>query len=416
MKREFSMIAKHVNNKRAEDIIFALNREANNAAMEFGKENVVNATVGSILDEKEKLAVIPSVMETLRNISTEDFAAYAPIIGTSDYLEAAIQTTFKNYRPDGYIKAVATPGGSGAIRQTIWNYSDIGDTILTSDWYWGPYKTLAEENLRKLTVFTFFDKEKYFNIQSFESKVRELLGVQERILIILNSPAQNPTGFALTDDEWGQVIEVIKKEAKDKSKRITLLCDIAYIDYAGSSTEVRKFMKLFSGLPENVLVVVAFSMSKGYTMYGLRTGAAICVSSSKDIAQEFQEVVEASNRGTWSNGTRCGMKLLSTIINNSELSGKVDSERESLRKLLVERAEMFIKEAKENELGICPYKAGFFVTIPTEKPEGSCELLKKERVFAVPIAKGIRFAVCSVPTYKISGIARKIKNAIDANA
>ena len=327
MNESFSMVAKHVNTVRSEDKIFALNREAGNAVLQFGKEKVVNATVGSILDEDEKLAVLPSVLETLRNLPDSEFAAYAPILGTPDYLESAIQATFKEYRPEGYIKAAATPGGSGALRQTIWNYSEIGDTILTSDWYWGPYKTLAEENLRKLSVFSLFDNEKRFNLNSFEMKVKELLIRQNSLVILLNSPAQNPTGYALSDEEWEQVIMIIKREALDESKKITLICDIAYIDYAGRASDTRRFMRLFSGLPSNVLVVVAFSISKSLTMYGLRTGAAVCVSSDKGVAEEFSSVFEASNRGTWSNGTRCGMKLLSVIMNDKELLHKVDEER-----------------------------------------------------------------------------------------
>ena len=413
MNNSFSMVAKHVNTVRSEDKIFALNREAGNAVLEFGKEKVVNATVGSIHDEDEKLAVLPSVLETLRNLPDSEFAAYAPILGTPDYLESAIQAAFKEYRPEGYIKAAATPGGSGALRQTIWNYSEIGDTILTSDWYWGPYKTLAEENLRKLSVFSLFDNEKRFNLNSFEMKVKELLTRQNSLVILLNSPAQNPTGYALSDEEWEQVIMIIKREALNESKKITLICDIAYIDYAGKASDTRRFMRLFSGLPSNVLVVVAFSISKSLTMYGLRTGAAVCVSSDKGVVEEFSGVFEASNRGTWSNGTRCGMKLLSVIMNDKELLRKVDEEREQVRLLLEKRAEVFTNEAKSVKLDICPYNAGFFVTIPAAQPEESCKLLKKDNIFAVPISRGIRFAICSVPLYKMEGIAEKVKKAVE---
>jgi aromatic-amino-acid transaminase len=413
MGNNVSMVAKHVNNLRVEDKIFAANREAGNAALLVGKDKVVNATVGSILDENEKLAVMPTVLDILKNLPDSEYAAYAPILGTPDYLEAAVQATFKEHRPEGYIKAAATPGGSGALRHTIWNYSDIGDTILTSDWFWGPYKTLAEENLRKLSVFSLFDSQKKFNLHSFEAKMTELLERQDSLVILLNSPAQNPTGFALTDEEWGQVIELIKKASGDNSKKITLLCDIAYIDYAGKTSDTRRFMRLFSGLPSNVLVIVAFSISKSLTMYGLRTGAAVCVSSNKDVVQEFSDVFEASNRGTWSNGTRCGMTLLSQIMKNKELLEKVDGEREELRQLLERRAEVFITEAETSGLDICPYKSGFFVTIPAIRSEESCRLLKGDNIFAVPLSRGIRFAICSVPLYKMNGIAEKIKKAVE---
>ncbi len=410
MSHHYSMVAKHVNNIQAEDKIFAANREAVNAAAMYGKEQVINATVGAILDDEEKLAVMPTVMEVLRNIPDTEYAAYAPIAGTPDFLEAAVSAAFKDSRPEGFIKAVATPGGSGALRHTIWNYSDIGDTILTSDWFWGPYKTLAEENLRKLGVFSYFDKDKKFNLASFKEKSSELLARQDSLVILLNSPAHNPTGFALTGEEWLQLLEVLKHQAADGTKKITLLCDIAYIDYAGPSG--RDFMKHLSNLPENLLIVVAYSVSKSLTMYGLRTGAAIGLSANKDVVQEFYDVCQASNRGTWSNGTRCGMKLLSTIMHDSEILLQVEAERKELEQLLVERAAVFTEEAKQIGLDTCPYKAGFFVTIPAIQPGDACDRLKKDNIFAVPLTRGIRFAICSVPAVKLSGVPQKIKNAI----
>ncbi|HYF75080.1 MAG TPA: hypothetical protein VD757_00725, partial [Candidatus Nitrosocosmicus sp.] len=114
MDSTVSMVAKHVNTLRVEDKIFAASREAGNAVLRVGRENVVNATVGSILNEDEKLAVMPTVLSILKNLPDEEYAAYAPILGTPDFLEAAIQATFKEYRPEGFIKAAATPGGSGA--------------------------------------------------------------------------------------------------------------------------------------------------------------------------------------------------------------------------------------------------------------------------------------------------------------
>lgn len=412
MEYRFSMVAKHVNKVFAEDRIFAANGLAVQAAAKFGKDKVVNATVGSILNDREELAVMSSVMDVFRSIPDDEVAAYAPIAGTGEFINASIEAAFGNRRPDAYIKGVATPGGSGAIRHAIWNYSEIGDTVLTADWYWGPYKTMATENMRKLETFQLFDDNRGFNLTSFSRKVKELLDRQGRLVILMNSPANNPTGFALSDDEWEQVLEVLKVEAKDTEKRIVLVADIAYIDYAGDPDGSRSFMKKFSGLPENIFIIVAFSVSKSLTMYGLRTGAALGVSSSKEIAEEFSNVCQSSNRGTWSNGTRCGMKLLSVIMNDKAVLGKVSAERQQLKQLLEDRAAIFVREAAAAGLEMHPYKAGFFVTIPAKDSEAICKRLEQDNIFPVPISGGIRFAVCSVPAEKLKGVAVKIKNAI----
>jgi aromatic-amino-acid transaminase len=39
--------------------------------------------------------------------------------------------------------------------------------------------------------------------------------------------------------------------------------------------------------------------------------------------------------------------------------------------------------------------------------------MKKDNIFAVPLSRGIRFAICSVPLYKMKGIAGKIKKAVE---
>ena len=257
----FSMVAPHSKRPIVEDKIFGANRAAQEAVKKHGFENVINSTIGAFLDDNGKLILMESVMGNLRNLSDAEIAAYAPISGTAEFIEAVKKAAFRDKTPAGYMEAVATPGGSGAIRNTIWNYSELGDTVITSDWYWSGYKTLVEENGRKLDTFKLFDEKKNFNINSFKEKVEEVLKVQERILIILNTPAHNPTGFSLSFSEWQDVIKLIREFAKDETKKITLLCDVAYIDFAGKDS--RDFMELLGGLPKNVLSIVAFSLSKG---------------------------------------------------------------------------------------------------------------------------------------------------------
>lgn len=68
--------------------------------------------------------------------------------------------------------------------------------------------------------------------------------------------------------------------------------------------EVRKIFKKLSNLPANILSIVAYSMSKGFTLYGQRTGAMIGVSSSKEIIEEFAAINQYTSRATWSNINR----------------------------------------------------------------------------------------------------------------
>ena len=407
-----SIAASHSKGKFATDKIFGASGAAVKATAEFGKDKVVNATIGAIMDDNEELACIPTVEKVLREMPINDLINYAPIAGLPSYLDATINLTFQDNKPDAYINAVATAGGSGVIHHTIWNYSEIGDTILTSDWYWGPYSVLCKEALRKLDTYQLFDEQQNFNIKAFELKVNDLLKKQDSLVIIINTPAHNPTGFSLTDDDWTKVLDVCKTEAKDSTKKITILVDIAYIDYAGEKNETRRFLKQFSNLPANILGILAFSMSKGYTMYGQRTGAMIGISSSKEISKEFADINQYTSRATWSNINRGAMQLLATIYNDKQLLSQFEKERDGFYELIKERANIFMTEAKECGLNMLPYRAGFFISIPSSDSDAVCNKLHDDLIYAVPLAAGVRIAVCAVPSRKIKGMAEKTLKAM----
>lgn len=394
------------------DVIFGISGMAKEMAEKEGKDKVINGTVGSLLDDEGNLMILSSVVEVLNTLEPQDFADYAPIGGLPTYQKAVIKEVFGDFTPKGYTKAVATPGGTGAIRNTIVNYSKVGDKVLTSDWFWGPYHTIAQEHGRSITTFTLFDENGNFNIPAFEEKVGELAAAQGKLVILINSPAHNPTGYTITPHEWDSIIEVLDKEAK-AGHVITIFVDVAYIDYAGSPVEERRFLQKLDGLNDNILTVIGYSMSKGYTLYGMRGGAMICLSSKEEIADEFKKVCEQSCRGTWSNGTRAVQALLSKVHEHPQLLRKIEIEREGFRNTLLARGRAFEEAAKACGIPMVPYDGGFFVSLPMDKPGEVVDELMKEGIFLVPLAKGIRVAVSAVSLKKLPAIPEKIKAAVD---
>ena len=394
-----------------EDKIFGINKLAKEMIAEKGRDAVVNATIGSLLDDQGNLVVLSSVVDVLKNLTPVDYADYAPIGGTPDFREAIKKAAFGSYVPKCVTEAVATPGGTGAIRNTISTYSDYGDTILTSDWFWAPYGTIAAEIGRKLETFTLFNADDRFNIRSFEEKVNHLIGKQESLVILLNTPAHNPTGYSLTLDDWKAVLQVLE-EAAVSGKTIALFVDVAYIDFAGDSEEYRKFLPLLDGLQENILPIIGYSASKTFTLYGMRCGAMICMTPSQDIAAEFRLVNEYSARGTWSNSTRAAQVVVSKIYGSPELLNKVDEERSQCRDMLVRRGKAFEKAAEEVGLAMVPFDSGFFASVPCANGEEIGLKLQKEGIFVVPLAKGLRISVASIPESSCSMLPARILEAM----
>jgi len=409
----FNMVANHSIWPRENDAIFGLAAKAKEAIDKYGKDNVIDSTLGALVDDDGNLICLDTVYSELKSLPNADIAAYAQVAGQPDFLEAILDACFKGYKPDAYINAVATPGGTGAIRHAIWNYTNPGDSVLVCDWFWAPYVTIAEEFGRNVTNYELFNDKGEFNIISFKEKFEDLLKKQKRLVTIINTPANNPTGYSLSDEEWDEVLNIAKENAKDPENRIVLVVDSAYIDYAGIEMERRKFFTKFSNLPENIFVLVAYSMSKGYTMYGLRSGAAIGISSSKDIADEFYYSGMHANRANWSNGTRAAMSVMTNIAKDPEKTKAYENEVNATKAMLRSRANTFVEASKEAGLEILPYRDGFFVSIPCSNAKQASDELIKENLFVVALKKGLRFAVCAVSEEKCAVSPAKIKSVLD---
>ncbi|MDD6647502.1 MAG: aminotransferase class I/II-fold pyridoxal phosphate-dependent enzyme [Firmicutes bacterium] len=395
-----------------EDKIFGISSRAKKMIAEKGADKVINATIGSLLDDDGELVVLSSVDEVFKHLSPKDYADYAPIGGIAPFREAVQKAAFGAHKPAGFIEAVATPGGTGSLRNVISNYSDGGDKVLTSDWHWAPYNTIAGEIGRSIETFEFFTEEGRFNAEALNDKATELLAKQESLVIILNTPAHNPTGYSLTLEDWDKVIDELC-EAAECGKAIALVIDAAYIDFAGDEEEYRRFLPKLERLPENVISIMAYSLSKTYTLYGTRCGAMICIAKTKEIADEFKRVCEYSSRGSWSNSAKVAQVILSRIYGDPGLLERVDSERAHYREMLIARGRAFEEEAKNVGLETVPFDAGFFISIPCDNPDEISAKLEKQGLFIVPLAKGLRVSVASISEEKCRKIPAMIKAAME---
>ena len=395
-----------------EDKIFGISNRAKNMIAEKGPGQVINATIGSLLDDDGNLVVLSSVAEAVKELEPVDFADYAPIGGIPQFREAVKKAAFGSFQPKRFTEAVSTPGGTGAIRNAIANYSEPGDKILTSDWHWAPYNTIAGEMGRTIDTYRMFDEQGRFNGAAFAEKVEELSEAQGSLVIILNTPAHNPTGYSLTLEDWDRVMDSIKSAAV-KAESIVLLVDVAYIDFAGDEEGYRRFLPRLEAVPENVLPIIAYSLSKTYTLYGTRCGAMICMAQTEAIAAEFKRVCEFSSRGSWSNSAKLAQVILSKIYGDPELLKKVDQERAGYREMLIKRGRAFEEEAKKADLEIVPFDAGFFVSIPCDRPDEVSKQLENQGLFVVPLAKGLRVSIASVSEAACRKIPGMVKAAME---
>ena len=376
---------------------------------------VVNATIGMLYDENEKLFAYKSVDMALNMLTTDEKYAYGSTPGSASFHDAIKKWVFRQYYNEFKdISAVmATPGGTGALSNTFANYLNDGDKALLPNYMWGNYKQVLYENHQDFMTYQLFNDNGGFNIDDLKKCMLELKASQGRILLVINDPCHNPTGYSMTSDEWNKVIDIINEISSDGTP-VILLHDMAYIDYSKEGFDyTRKNISLYKKLNNSAMVIMAFSGSKTLALYGVRIGAQVAVSNSKENLDDFNRANKFSSRSKWSNSTNLGMNLITKVFTDPKLKESFEAELEDSRNTLISRANAFLEESNKCGLKTLPFVCGFFVTIPCANPEAAYEYLVKKKIHIIPMGKVLRVTISAIPLDVCKKLPKLIKEAIE---
>ena len=308
---------------------------------------------------------------------------------------------------------IATPGGTGAVGMTLQECLDEGQTVILPEIAWGSYSLMAQMHNLNVEKYSLFEED-HFNLNSFKTACKKVMEKQNRLVMVINDPCHNPTGYSLSEEEWKEVISFLNECSKTHA--VVLLNDIAYIDFSSRQEKAKEYFAQFDQIEKNFVVIVAFSLSKSMTSYGLRCGAAIVLGQEKEAVNQVKIVFEKDARATWSNINNGAMATFVDVLDNHK--DAYDQERLHYVNLLKERGDIFVKEAKEVGLKHYPYKEGFFVTLSmdNETRDKFHEALMENNIFTVKVNLGIRVAICSLSVEKTKGLAKKMKDILDTVA
>lgn len=405
-----SFVKDSVNRTPIVDNVFAIVSKAKAAKAEVGAENVVDATIGSLYGEDGKLVALDTVFNSLKNLDNKVLAAYAAsFTGNPDFKETVYDWVLNGNSKLPH-EVIATPGGTGAVDMTISYCLDPGQTVVLPAIAWGSYNLMAQMSNINVVKYDLFEGD-HFNLASYKEACLKAMETQDKLVVVMNDPCHNPTGYSLAKEEWKEVIAFLNECSKTHS--VVLLNDIAYIDFAYGQAQAKEYMSNFDDISENVAVIVAFSLSKSMTSYGLRCGAAIILGKTNEVVQEIKVVFEKNARATWSNINNGAMATFVDVMKNHK--EEYNAEREKYVALLKERSDIFTSEADAVGLKYYPYKEGFFVTLALDNDtrDKLHEALMANHIYTVKVNTGIRVAVCSLSVEKTKGLATRIKAILD---
>lgn len=420
-------LASHGQQKTGNDVIFSWLARYQQAAA--AGADAVNGTVGALLNDDGTLAINAVVDAAIRQAPAPEFAAYAPLKGLPSFLDLAVTLALGEHRPTLEAMGVntgatATPGGSGALYLAASNFAERGDAVLLRDRYWGPYTGFLRGCGLGITTYPLLPSEDQpatplLDLRAFEQRLEEMVKQQSTVMTWLNDPAHNPTGLSLPPESRFALLNAFMESAtRSEHTGHTLLIDAAYHLYAdephGWAETIAEALDAGLPWPENLLIVFAISLSKSHTIYGLRTGALVCLHPDASNIARLEDVMGVTGRQTWSAAPRVAQHVLSEL-HATEAGGTAWSEeRDRLAALLTARRSTFITACERLGVDVNPSHDGFFAWYECENPAAIAEACADQHVYLVPLTGGVRIGLCAVPESKVERVAQALARAVEA--
>ena len=354
-------------------------------------ETVVNATVGSLYDEQHVFYEYEAVKKAIHEGPTA--YPYKTSEGDPEVARKWLEHLFEAHTPKQY-QAMITNGGTGALSLAMDTYLEPGDIVLSGVPDWTNYQNLVEHGKHQYITFPLFNDQGVYNVEALESLLNQYIG--QRIMIMINDPAQNPTGYSMDKKIWQRVFDCIN--TYNQERNIILLIDCAYIDYAEHKTIALELLKT-QDIPVMTLLVI--SGSKSFSIYGARIGMLAALSHDDEELASFKEASLYAARGTYSLPSNFGMNVLSHVFKHHET---FINELQSSKHMLQLRGIAFKALLDEKNIKYYPQHDGFFVTLISEDPFDLFEQLKAKKIYAIPVEKGVRVALSSMSLEDIQAL------------
>ena len=288
------------------------------------RETKVDLGVGVYKDATGNTPVMRAVKEAERRIlADQDSKAYTGLAGDPAFSDAMIALVLDGAVARDRVAAVATPGGTGAIRQglELIKLAAPGATVWISNPTWPNHPSIIKYLGMKMGEYRYFDNAT--RGVDFDGMLTDLKNIPAGDVVLLHGCCHNPTGANLTPEQWDQVITVLK------SNGVTPFVDIAYQGFGDGLDEDGAATRKLAASFDNALI--AASCSKNFGIYRERTGILMAVTRGGEEVGITQQNLAFLNRQNYSFPPDHGARVVTTILNDPELRADWEAELEETR-------------------------------------------------------------------------------------
>ena len=305
--------------------------------------NKINLTVGVFKDESGLTPVLESVKEAERRLlASETSKSYLPIGGLGDFNRLTQQLYFgadHEVVSSGRGVTVQTPGGTGALRVAAdFLKHNLGSgTIWCSTPTWPNHPKVFKAGEIEVKNYPYFNADSHgVDLDAMLEAIRKMPAGN---VICLHACCHNPTGADPTAEQWGQIADAVYERG------LLPLLDFAYLGF-GDGIQQDAVALLEFARPDAELLV-ASSYSKNFGLYSERVGALTVVTGSSDVAKTTDSQLKATIRTNYSNPPQHGAAIVSTILDDADLTAQWDGELAAMRDRINGMRKLFTQKMSE---------------------------------------------------------------------
>ncbi len=329
----------------------------------FGRDEnpeKINLGVGVYKDADGKTPIQASVRAAeQRLLEKQTTKSYLPMQGDPEYGRIVRELLFGT--DHAVLQAsraytAHTPGGTGALRV-------VGDFLHKAYptarlWLptptWANHPSIFKAAGIETASYAYFDAG--LNGIDIDAMLASLKTIPSGDVVLVHGCCQNPTGADPTPDQWRAIAEIIAEQG------VIPIVDIAYQGFAeGVEEDAVAVRVLGETVPE---LFVCSSFSKNFGLYNERVGALTVVGASAEEGKRAMGHIKLSIRTNYSNPPAHGAAIVSTIMQDAELTSQWLSELAGMRSRISGMRSLFVDTLRDigvtQDFGFLTQQRGMF--------------------------------------------------------
>lgn len=291
---------------------------------EDSRDTKIDLGVGVYKDATGLTPVMRAVKAAEKKLwEVETTKTYTALAGEAAYNAAMRQMILDSSVSVSRLASVATPGGTGAIRQALEliKLASPQATVWLSNPTWPNHPSIIRYLGMKMAEYRYFDAAT--GAVDFAGVLEDLGRVAEGDVVLLHGCCHNPTGANFTAAQWDQVIAVLQ------ARKAVPFVDLAYQGFGdGLEEDAAATRKIAAAFPE---VLIAASCSKNFGIYRERTGILIAIAPDAAMQPVTQGNLAFLNRQNYSFPPDHGARLVTMILEDAALTAEWKAELEEVR-------------------------------------------------------------------------------------